>query len=75
MFNLLNYMEGVFSMFFLTMIILINVDADYNITEKDHATMKKLCLKMDSTPLSYDLFEVTCSNEITFSYRSAYKGE
>ena len=73
MFNLLNYMEGVFSMFFLTMIILINVDRNYKSIEEDLKVMSDLCLKLESKPIRYDASEVTCSNNLIVTYRSIFK--
>ena len=71
--NGLNFIAGVLLMFFMMMIIFINVDRNYKSIEEDLKAMSDLCLKLESKPIRYDASEVTCSNNLIVTYRSIFK--
>jgi hypothetical protein len=68
-----SFMLGVSAMCIGALLLGINIDTLYDIKEERHLIMNNLCLKLDSTPYSYDATEVTCNNGITLTYRSIYK--
>ena len=71
--NGLNFIAGVLLMFFMMMIIFINVDRNYKLIEEDLKAMSDLCLKLESKPIRYDASEVTCSNNLVVTYRPIFK--
>ena len=69
----LNFTLGALFMFVIIICILINVDNNYNSAESEIKYMRKLCLKLDSIPLTYDISTVTCKNAVIINYLPPHK--
>jgi hypothetical protein len=63
-----SFLLGVSVMFIVSLILAINIDIIYDVAEERRLIMNNLCLKLDSTPYSYDAARVTCNNGITLHY-------
>ena len=71
----MNNSDGAFLAGFVFAVIIltaffVNTDNDFISSEFTHKKIIKLCAAHNSTPLSYDMCEVTCSNGLTLNYTS-----